>query len=141
MATDAPTISYSSFNSADISALARSSCLCRKALRIVRDRLFNRQRFFDEIEGAQLGRAHRSLDISVTRNNHHGDVAVGVAHLLQSLEAADSRQPHIQQDTTVCAPRDRFEAFFARFDRVSVKALIAQHRAQRLANPAFVVND
>src|SRR5437763_431768 len=33
--TDSPTISYSAFNSADISSLTRSSCLCRKALRTV----------------------------------------------------------------------------------------------------------
>ena len=103
--------------------------------------LFNRQGLFDEVERAQLGRPHGSFHVAVAGDDHHRGVAIRIAHLAQSLKAVDSRQPNVEQHATVDAAADCFQTVFAGSDGVGSKPFVAQHSAQRFANPAFVVND
>ena len=56
-------------------------------------------------------------------------------------EAIDAWQPHVKQDAAVGSPPQGLKAFFSAGDRFSGKTLVAQHRSQRLANAAFVVDN
>ena len=54
-------------------------------------------RLLDEIEGAELGRRHRSMNIAVARNHHHVDLRLLALDLLEQTDAVDLRHPNIQQ--------------------------------------------
>ena len=69
------------------------------------DGLLERERLFDEIERAHLDRANGGLDVSVARDQHDLRVGLALPQALQRREAIDARQPDIEDDEVVRAPR------------------------------------
>ena len=62
------------------------------------DRLVERQRLFDEVEGAELDRAHRRLDVAVAGNQHDLRVDLPLPQPRQRRQAVHAGQPDIEHD-------------------------------------------
>ncbi len=77
------------------------------------NRLFQRQRFFHEVERAQLGRPHGRLDISMPGNHHDHWRVVLRPNPFQCFQSVDLFQPHVQQDQIEFALFQDFQAGFA----------------------------
>ncbi len=90
--------------------------------------LLERERLFDEIERAQLDRAHRRLDVAVARNHHHGRVDAALAQPRQRDQPVHSRQPDVEHDDVVRRARHAVEARLAGLHRLD---LVALRRAAR----------
>ena len=65
-------------------------------------RLLERQRLLDEVEGAQLDRAHRRLDVAVTRDDDDLRVHLALAQARQRHQTIHARQPDVEDDDVEC---------------------------------------
>jgi hypothetical protein len=103
--------------------------------------LLDREWFFDEVKRAELRRAHGSLDVAVTGDDHDRGFGTCGAELLQCFESVDAGEPYVEQDAAVRAFAKGFQTLFTTRDGVGNEAFILHHRAECVANAAFVVND
>ena len=92
-------------------------------------RLFQRQRFFNKVKSAELGRADGSLDISVTGDHNHSGIRAGASHLLQGFQPINSGQPHVEQDATVNSFLERLQTLLPVRDGFHDEALVFHHAA------------
>src|SRR5690349_7023838 len=85
-------------------------------------RFLERERFFDEVERAQLRGANGRFDIAVSRNHDdHGEMAVA-AHALERFNSIHFRKPNVKQDQIDLSIGQALQALLAgahRFDRVA----------------------
>ena len=103
--------------------------------------LFERQRLLDEVERAELRRAHGRLDAAVAGDHDDLRVDAPLAQPLERRQPVEPGQPDVEQDDVVGLPRHLLEARFAAVDGVDRVALVAQHAAERRAHARFVVDD
>ncbi len=105
--------------------------------------LFNGQRLFEEIEGAELGGADGGFDGAVAGNHHNfGTVRGGdLLNVSEGFQTIDAREPDIQQDNVVAMVREFFQALLAGFDGFAGESLVFEYAGERFANPRFIVNN
>ena len=70
-------------------------------------RLLERQRLLDEVERAQLDRAHRRLDVAVAGDHHDRRVDAPLAQPRQRRQPVHARQPDVEHDDVVRRARRR----------------------------------
>ena len=102
---------------------------------------FERERFFEEIVGAEFRGADGGLDGSVAGDHDDFGRIVELANSLQSFEAVDAGQPDIEQDHVERGFAQQVEAGLAASDRGSGVAFVGQNAGEGVANSGFVVND
>ena len=61
-------------------------------------RALDGERLFQEVEGAELGGAHRGLDVAVAGDHDDFGMVFALDQLLQRLQAVDAGQPDVEQD-------------------------------------------
>jgi len=105
------------------------------------EHLLQRQRFFREIVGAQLGRAHRRFDRPMPRD--HDDLwrIIHLANLPEHLQPINPCKPDIQQNQVEARLAQQVEAVFATRADAGLVAFVLENASQRLADAGFVVND
>ena len=103
--------------------------------------LLERQRLLDEVEGAELDRLDRRLDVAVPRDHDHRRVDAALAQLRQRRQAVHPGQPDVEHDDVVRRADDAVEAGFAALDGVDDVAFVAQHAAQGAAHAGFVIDN
>ena len=105
------------------------------------DRLLERERLLDEVEGAHLDRAHGRLDVAVPGDHDHRRVDAALAQPRQRRQPVHARQPDVEHDDVVRRAQHAIEAGLAALDGLDGVALVAQHAAQRAAHAGLVVDD
>ncbi len=100
-----------------------------------------RQRLLEKVEGAELGRAHRSLDRAVAGDDDDLRLAIERVNLLQHFEAIAVGKPDIQQHDIVGGVTDQHQALAAGCGSGDEVALFAQDLFQRIADLRLVVDD
>ena len=103
--------------------------------------LLDREGFFDEVERAEFGGAHGGFDVAVTGNHHDRRLRAALAQACEGLKAVDAGQPHVEQHAAVSPSLDGLEALLARRHGFRREPFIFEHRPQRLADAALVVNN
>jgi hypothetical protein len=99
------------------------------------------ERLGDEIEGAELERAHRGLDVAVRSDHGHRRLRLVRLDPLDDVETVAVRQPHVGE-----AQIERAAAQLARrradgVGRRHVEIHALERDAEQLANIRLVVND
>ena len=74
-------------------------------------------------------------------NHHRNGRAIERLHLFEHLQAVHLLQPDVQQKQVKRASLNPFETLLARCHGFDVVSFVAQQRAERFADAAFVVND
>ena len=92
------------------------------------------------VVGAELHRLHGGLDLGDRRDHDDFDEAVVLLDDAQNVEAADARQPHVEQhQIDVFAVQNRERGFAGRCAQHSIVA--PENRIQRVTHPLVVVDD
>ena len=106
------------------------------------DQLGQRNRFFQEVGGAELGGLDGGIDGAVAGHHHHRHGELAAARpFLQQRHAVGVGHPDVEQDqirTAQCAKGTRRLGVFR---QVHVIALVGQDFRQQLTNAHFVVDD
>src|SRR6266571_3980582 len=100
-----------------------------------------RERLFDEIEGAQFRGPNRCLDIAVSRDHDHHRKMPVAAHALECFDSIHLRQPDIEQHQIDTILRKTRQALLARADRFDCITFFGQDGGKRIAYSRFVVDD
>ena len=103
--------------------------------------LFQRQRLLDEVEGPQLDRPDRRLDVPVARNKHDLGIDLPLAQARQRRQTVHARQPDVENDQIDGTTRHPFETRLAGRNGLDRVAFVAQDAAQRAAHARLVVHD
>ena len=103
-------------------------------------RLLQRERLLDEIEGAQLGRPDRRVDGAVPRDHHHLGIRPPFADQLERLQAVHSRQPHVEQDRVVIAAIQFGQTVLGRRRARDAVALITEDAFQSRSHSRLVID-
>ena len=105
------------------------------------ERLFQRERLFRKIVGAQLGGAHSRLDGPVARDHDDLRWILKLADPLQHFQPIDSGQPHIQQDQVEAAFAQQLQTVFAARADAGFVSFVLENAAQGFADTGFVIDD
>jgi hypothetical protein len=105
------------------------------------DGLFQRQGLFQEVEGAQLHRLHRQVDVAVAGDHHHLDFGVFGLDALEHLDAAHVRQPDVQDDQLHRLLGEQAQGLEAVLGQDHPVAFVPQAVGEHLADALLVVHD
>src|ERR1700689_1585123 len=105
------------------------------------ERLLERKRFFGEIIGAELGRAHRRFDRSMAGDHDDLGRIVEQTNLFEHFETVDSGQPDIKQNYVEARLSELLEAILAPWATAGLLVFFLKNALQRFADTGFVVDD
>ena len=103
--------------------------------------LVDREWFFQEIVGPELGSPHRGFDGAVARDHDDLGSIFHIPDFLEGFEAIHSGEPDIEQHYVKRAFAQSFEAGFATARNPDLIVFVLQHALQRLLNAGLVVHD
>src|SRR5579863_7058645 len=101
----------------------------------------DRERLFDEVEGAQLGRADGGFNVAVSGNHHRDGRVLAGLNAFEGFEAIHLGQPDVEEHEIEAALVEQSEAFLGGGRGDDLESFVTQERAQRFADSAFVVDD
>src|SRR5262249_3578181 len=105
------------------------------------DRLVERERLLDEIEGAHLDGADRGLDVAVTGDEHDRRVDLPFAQPLPRGQALHAGQPAVKDTENNWPARQALETGSAARDGLYGVAFVVQDASECRPNAGFVVDD
>src|SRR5947209_1968077 len=104
------------------------------------ERLIERKRLFQEIEGPKFSGADGRLNRAVAGNHDDFRMIFDLPDSLQGFETVHSREPNVKQDQLAVALFELLDAGFAAFRQQHLIAFVFQNAFERFANVAFVVD-